>query len=114
MRTDGKYKDQGVKTSYFVCFWRLQSVLQIPVSEFVHFQVFPPALAYREEEWPVRILVPVQRLDLLVDVVPGLTPLLAPRTAQAPWRDGGEGAGTWTNVRHLNSELLKPKHQSNQ
>ena len=67
--------------SYFVSFWGPQSVLKIPVSEFVHFQVFSPALADRVEEPLVWVPVPVrglEGLDLLVDVVSGLALLLAP------------------------------------
>ena len=64
--------------SYFVSFGGSQSVLKIPVSEFVHFQVLSPALADRVEEppVPVPVPVPVQGRDLLVDVVAPLALLL--------------------------------------
>ena len=75
--------------SYFVSFGRSQSVLKIPVSEFVHFQVLSPALADRVEEppvpVPVSVPVPVQGRDLLVDVVAPLALLLP-----VPRRNGGK------------------------
>jgi len=72
----------------FVSFGGSQSVLKIPVSEFVHFQVFSPSLADGEEEPLVRVpalLVP--GLDLLVDV---LTLLLTLGPGQAPGRNSGQ------------------------
>ena len=85
--------------SYFVSFGHSQSVLKIPVCEFVHFQVFSPALADRVEEPLVWVPVPVpvrglEGLDLLVDVVTGLALLLAPWPAQAPGRNIGHWAET--------------------
>ena len=76
------------QNSYFVSFGGSQSVLKIPVSEFVHFQVFSPSLADGEEEPLVRVpalLVP--GLDLLVDV---LALLLTQGPGQAPGRNSGQ------------------------